>query len=208
MPTEHQFAMTTTTAMAIGCIYLAWQLLQLLLLLFTMLRPACAIRSRFGAQWAVVTGVADGIGKAMAMELAARGVNLVLVGQNEAELDIVVAEVSAKYWNVEVRCETVADFTAVSAQELATNLDHLQIGVLVNHVGVSCGPPSYFHELDDQDIDTMLRTNTCPVVWLTRALCVATPPSLHLEIMTNLACLWLLLIRSNVCSQPTADAGA
>ena len=42
------------------------------------LRPAKPLRRRYGA-WAVVTGPTSGIGRSVALELASRGLNLVLV---------------------------------------------------------------------------------------------------------------------------------
>ncbi|MED6145243.1 Very-long-chain 3-oxoacyl-CoA reductase 1 [Stylosanthes scabra] len=37
--------------------------------------------------WAIVIGSTDGIGKAMALELASKGLNLLLIGRNPLKLD-------------------------------------------------------------------------------------------------------------------------
>jgi NADP-dependent 3-hydroxy acid dehydrogenase YdfG len=41
----------------------------------------------------VVTGSTDGIGKAYAVELAKRGVNIVLISRTQQKLDVVAAEI-------------------------------------------------------------------------------------------------------------------
>nr|XP_020169068.1 glycine-rich cell wall structural protein 1.8-like [Aegilops tauschii subsp. strangulata] len=48
-------------------------------------RRGNALGLRYGA-WVVVTGATDGIGRALALELARRGLHLVLVGRNPAKL--------------------------------------------------------------------------------------------------------------------------
>jgi len=44
--------------------------------------------------WAIVTGATDGIGKALAFELASKGLNLVLVGRNPSKLEASSRELS------------------------------------------------------------------------------------------------------------------
>lgn len=51
--------------------------------------------ARFGP-WAIVTGASDGIGRAIAVELARRGINLVLVARRQAPLDEVAARCRAE----------------------------------------------------------------------------------------------------------------
>ena len=50
---------------------------------------------RYGGKgiWAVVTGSTDGIGKAVALELAARGFNLVLISRNIEKLNTTALQV-------------------------------------------------------------------------------------------------------------------
>jgi 17beta-estradiol 17-dehydrogenase / very-long-chain 3-oxoacyl-CoA reductase len=52
---------------------------------------------RYGkGSWAVVTGSTDGIGKGIALELAARGFNIVLISRSIEKLNAVAQEVQAK----------------------------------------------------------------------------------------------------------------
>ena len=51
---------------------------------------------------AVVTGATDGIGKAMAFELARKGLSIVLISRSQEKLDASAAELRAKYPKVEV----------------------------------------------------------------------------------------------------------
>ncbi|KAG4995548.1 hypothetical protein JHK84_032517 [Glycine max] len=43
--------------------------------------------------WAMITGFTDGIGKAMAFELASKGLNLLLVGRNPLKLEATSKEI-------------------------------------------------------------------------------------------------------------------
>jgi len=53
-------------------------------------------RNRYGS-WAVVTGASDGIGRAMAHELARRGMNLVLVARRVAALQELAHELQSRH---------------------------------------------------------------------------------------------------------------
>ena len=55
-------------------------------------------------KWAIITGATDGIGKAYALELAHKGMSIVLISRTETKLQYVKNEIDAKkYPNVEVK---------------------------------------------------------------------------------------------------------
>lgn len=99
-------------------------------------------------EWAVVTGATDGIGKAYVFELAKRGFKVVLVSRTPFKLQNVAAEVCTKY-NTETKIIDV-DFTRTDIYgRLEGELKNLDIGVLVNNVGMSYDHPEYFLEVED-----------------------------------------------------------
>ena len=51
--------------------------------------------------WAVITGATDGIGKALAFDLAKKGMNIALLSRNQEKLDSVAEEIRREA-NVEV----------------------------------------------------------------------------------------------------------
>ncbi|XP_016981559.1 very-long-chain 3-oxoacyl-CoA reductase [Drosophila rhopaloa] len=95
-------------------------------------------------EWAVVTGSTDGIGKAYAKELARRGLKLVLISRSLEKLNLVAKEIGDKY-GVEVRVIDV-DFTGGTEiyEKIREKTTGLNIGVLVNNVGISYSHPEYF----------------------------------------------------------------
>ena len=48
-------------------------------------------------QWAVVTGCTQGIGRSYAMELAQRGMSVVLISRNKEKLDKLASEIKKDY---------------------------------------------------------------------------------------------------------------
>ena len=119
------------------------------------------IRSRYG-DWAVVTGSSQGIGKSYAEQLAARGLNIVLVARNKERLNSVAETIQEKYG---VKTEIiVVDFTDNRAvKTVVKELDKMKIdvGVLVNNVGMM-GPPHFAPFLDyDEDTARDMITVNC-----------------------------------------------
>ncbi|XP_052898813.1 inactive hydroxysteroid dehydrogenase-like protein 1 [Anopheles moucheti] len=117
---------------------------------------------RYG-KWAVITGASDGIGKGYAHYLARKGMSIVLVARNEAKLAKVAAEIKSKH-GVEIKI-VVADFSKGLEiyPLLQTALTPLDIGILVNNVGVTHGPPMYVDEVSQQMLWDLINVNVAAV---------------------------------------------
>ena len=121
-------------------------------------------------KWAVVTGATDGIGKAYAFVFAKQGMNVVLISRTEAKLKEVQGEITKKYGSVEVKyivCD-YSKFDDKARANIKKTLDSLEVGVLVNNVGVGYRYPQFFDELSDQEVKDLLMMNIDSTVWMTR----------------------------------------
>lgn len=120
-------------------------------------------------EWAVVTGSTDGIGKSYAEELAKCGMKLVLISRSQDKLNQVSSEIRDKF-KVETRTIAV-DFASEDIYDkIKTSLAGLEIGVLVNNVGMSYEYPEYFLEIPDLDnaIKKLINVNILSVCKMTR----------------------------------------
>lgn len=134
--------------------------------------------SKFGRKgtWAIVTGASDGIGKEFALQLAAKGFNLVLVSRTQSKLDTLAAELEKKH---NVRTAVVAmDFAAnrdADYATLATTIRDLDVSILINNVGQSHSIPVPFVETpaaEMRDIITINCTGTLRVTQLVAPLLI------------------------------------
>lgn len=101
--------------------------------------------------WALITGATEGIGKAYAKALAKKGLNLILVSRSLEKLEKVANEIKEKY-PVEIKVITV-DFTHGPEiyETIEKNTLGLEIGVLVNNIGISYNCPTYFLDIKDKE---------------------------------------------------------
>jgi uncharacterized protein len=113
-------------------------------------------KKRFGP-WALVTGASSGIGKEFARQIAASGINIVLVARREALLREVSVELSKRY-GVEHRAVVLDVSREDFIGQLASATDHLDIGLVVSNAGT--GNPGEFLKLDRQLHRTTLRVST------------------------------------------------
>src|SRR6202166_3481281 len=113
-------------------------------------------KKRFGP-WALVTGASSGIGKEFARQIAASGINVVLVARRESLLDE-VGQGLAKDFSVRYR-NVVADLSQDGfLDKLAEATNDLDIGLVVSNAGT--GNPGEFLKLDRQLLQETLRLNT------------------------------------------------
>uniref|UniRef100_A0A8D8XAI5 Hydroxysteroid dehydrogenase-like protein 1 n=1 Tax=Cacopsylla melanoneura TaxID=428564 RepID=A0A8D8XAI5_9HEMI len=98
--------------------------------------------------WAVVTGSTDGIGKAYAIELAKRNMDIVLISRNVDKLNRTADEIR-KIAPVQIKV-IEADFTQGLQvyNHIEKELADLDIGILVNNVGIAPVHPT-FRKLED-----------------------------------------------------------
>jgi NAD(P)-dependent dehydrogenase (short-subunit alcohol dehydrogenase family) len=103
-------------------------------------------RKRFGP-WALVTGASSGIGKEFARQIAASGINIVLVARREDLLKEVGFEFSMRH-SVEHRVVVLDVSREDFIGQLASATDDLDIGLVVSNAGT--GNPGQFLKLDRQ----------------------------------------------------------
>jgi len=123
-------------------------------------------------KWAVVTGATDGIGKAVAMELARKGMSILLISRTESKLVDTKKEIKDACPGVDVE-HIAIDFGAFDDAKkaaVATRVKGLDggVGVLVNNVGMSYSFPKFFHELDDSAVASLVDLNINSTLGMTR----------------------------------------
>jgi len=116
---------------------------------------------------ALVTGAGKGIGKAIALALAAEGVNLALVARTEKDLQSVATEVKKSGIKVALAIADVADIDAVdrAVGHLVSALG--PIDILINNAGI--GRFGKFLELSPQEWEQVVKVNLFGAYYVTRA---------------------------------------
>lgn len=123
------------------------------------LRPAKNLK-KYGS-WALVTGPTDGIGKGFAFQLARNGLNLVLVGRNPDKLKDVSDAIQAKFGKTQIKT-VVVDFGGdldEGVERIKKTIAGVDIGVLINNVGVSYPYARFFHEVDEELLRNLIKVN-------------------------------------------------
>lgn len=135
----------------------------------TFLRPGKKM-TKLG-KWAVITGATDGIGKAYALALAKKGMSIMLISRTEEKLKAVAMEIDQKkYTGVETKyivCD-YSKFDKSARDKVAAGLKDLDVGVLINNVGVSYPFPKYFHELTEDQVSSLMEMNVNSTTWMTQ----------------------------------------
>jgi len=117
---------------------------------------------------ACITGASAGIGEATARQLAARGVNLVLLARRLERLEKLKKELTQKY-GVKIECFALDLSQREQIEKWAKEQEPLlpQIDVLVNNAGLAKGREP-FQEGNFDNWDEMIDTNVKGLLYLTR----------------------------------------
>jgi len=117
---------------------------------------------------AAVTGAASGIGRALALELAARGCDLALADRDEAGLQAVAAEISkAGQRKVSVHRVDVGAPEQILEFAAAATAAHPKLNILINNAGVAL--LGQFDEIEQAQMEWLININFWGVVHATRA---------------------------------------
>src|SRR5690606_2449994 len=99
--------------------------------------------------WALITGASSGIGMEFARQIAAQGLNLVLVARREDKLNTLAGELKAKY-GIEVKVVS-ADLSGDDFMPALKNTTaNLEIGLLVNNAGLTTTGAVVDNKLEDE----------------------------------------------------------
>jgi short-subunit dehydrogenase len=117
---------------------------------------------------AAVTGAASGIGRALALELAARGCDLALADRDEAGLAAVAAEI-AKTGTTKITTHgvDVGEPSQIEAFAQSAIAAHANLNIVVNNAGVAL--MGTFDEVDQAQMEWLFNINFWGVVHGTRA---------------------------------------
>ena len=148
--------------------------------------------SDFRGKWALITGASAGIGLAIARELAANGVNLVLTARRRDRLDTLAAELSVAH-QIETRI-VVADLNDPAAPQQIYNATEgagIPVDILINNAGL--GHYGEFYKLEPEQEYSMVRVNCEAVVRISR---------LFIPHMVERRRGWMLVVASTASFQP------
>ncbi|MBB4658993.1 SDR family NAD(P)-dependent oxidoreductase [Parvularcula dongshanensis] len=116
---------------------------------------------------AVITGAGSGIGRALALRLAERGVNLALVDRREDRLREVRDAIEGPDHHASVHVLDLTDRAGVAALPEAVRAEHEAVSLLFNNAAVAIGGD--FEEVSAEDFDWLISINFGAVVDMTRA---------------------------------------
>jgi short-subunit dehydrogenase len=113
-------------------------------------------KHQFGP-WALITGASSGIGKEFARQIAASGINVVLVARRDALLAELGRAISQEF-DVQYRALAMDLSQEGFIAGLADATDDIDIGLVVSNAGTAS--PGEFLKLDRQLLQATLRLNT------------------------------------------------
>ncbi|XP_047545190.1 inactive hydroxysteroid dehydrogenase-like protein 1 isoform X1 [Vanessa atalanta] len=157
-------------AVAVFVIESLWSLFELIssyLMPYFIPTEVLPLSKKFGS-WAAITGSTDGIGKQYALELAQRGINVVLISRNVEKLKKVADEIEKLH---SVKTKTiVADFSKGTEiyPHIEEQLKDIPLGILVNNVGVQYEYPMPLCELPAAKAWEIINVNVVAVTSMTR----------------------------------------
>jgi len=122
----------------------------------------------FTHRTALVTGAGRGIGKAIAENLAAKGVRLICVSKNPASCGAVADAINAAGGSAVARAIDVADGPAVEAASAELIKEFGPIDILVNNAGIT--RDGLLARMSEEDWNAVIQTNLSSAFHWTKAI--------------------------------------
>lgn len=116
---------------------------------------------------ALITGAGKGIGKAVALALAAEGTNVILLARTTADLEQVATEAQGFGVKTLILTADIADIKSVNQAVEKALAEFKTIDILINNAGV--GKFGKFLELTPEEFENIIRVNLMGVYYATRA---------------------------------------
>ncbi|KAM5345254.1 hypothetical protein ACJ41O_011116 [Fusarium nematophilum] len=149
----------------IGALVLGSKLLSYLQLVLSAFVLGGTNLRKYGkpGTWAVITGASDGLGKEYALQLAAKGFNLVLVSRTLSKLEALALEIDQKNPGKGLQVKSLAmDFSQnndADYERLRELIQGLDVGILINNVGQSHSIPVPFLETPKEELQNIVTIN-------------------------------------------------
>ena len=120
------------------------------------------------AEVGVITGASQGIGRAIAIQLAREGVECILAGRTQDPLIALAENIIAEGGKALNMALDLADRRSIAAFTQRINAEFPKLGILINCGGMySRGP---WDRSSAEELDYLLETNVCGAFELTRGL--------------------------------------
>ncbi|EUD65109.1 alcohol dehydrogenase [Plasmodium inui San Antonio 1] len=120
----------------------------------------------------IITGCTDGIGKSLAYSLIREDVNLFLISRNEDALKSMKEDLLVRNRNYKGQIDYATfDYNTNSFNSyrgIQEKIEKLDVGILINNVGVSYPHPMYFHEMDIHLIEQLVNVNLLASYYMTK----------------------------------------
>lgn len=129
--------------------------------------PTRRIQVDLSGKTALVTGASRGIGKSIALALAAAGAKVALVARSAAKLDEVAAEITTAGGTAAVYPCDVANSAAATQVVEAIAAQWGQLDILVNNAGIT--RDTLLPRMSDEEWDEVIATNLRSVFLFSRA---------------------------------------
>ncbi len=116
---------------------------------------------------AIVTGASRGIGRAVALRLAADGRHVVCVSRSQGPLDELVSEIQAAGGAASALTCDITDFDAITSMIDTVVKDQGRLDILVNNAGIT--KDNLILRMSDEEWDDVINTNLKSVFVTCRA---------------------------------------
>ncbi len=147
---------------------------------------------------AAITGAASGIGRALALELAARGADVALADVDQAGLESIAQEISASHGRrATIRRVDVADSAQIQEFALSATAEFPALNLVINNAGVAL--LGQFEEFDLNQMAWLMDINFWGVVRGTRAFLphLKTRPQAHI---VNISSIFGIIAPAGQCA--------